>query len=136
VDVDVVLIAYEKAGIYLDRLMRADYAERPDTYDTADDNNPRNPFFTRRVRNLFTYLKNTGKIVRARGTPAVGDLIFYDRQGAKRSPCHVVLVSRITDDGRVLVIDASMRGGVKQVTEGAVRQRGYEPVYYGELLSY
>ena len=136
VDIDVVNIAYEKAGIYLDRLMAEDYAKNPDTYDIMNDNTPKNPFFRRRVRNLFIFLENTNRLARAHRLPAPGDLIFYSHPEAKRRPAHVVLVTRVTNDDRVFVMQGSMKHGLKEVLESDVRERGFEPMHYGELLGY
>jgi len=135
-DVDVIVISYEMAGIYLPRLMRADHAEHPDTYDVGNDNTPENSFFVRRVRNLFVLVQNLDMLERARGLPNTADIVFYDKPGEKQSPCHVALVSRITDDDRVFVIEGSVKHGVKELPEDNLKKRGYEPVYYGQLLSY
>ena len=98
--IDVPKIAYEKAGIYFEQLLREDYKKHRVYYNQEIGNDPSSKFFFRRVRNLYDYCKANNKLIKNCMTPQKGDLIFYGRW-------HIALVGEVYKDGTYDKIESS-----------------------------
>ncbi|MCO7125383.1 DUF1287 domain-containing protein [Sporolactobacillus shoreicorticis] len=99
--IDVPRIAYADAGISLDQLLKNDYAQHPNHYQTQNGTNtPATPYFYRRVRNVYDYAKANGMLVRRASKPKIGDIVFYSRY-------HATLVVGTHKDGTYDEVSAS-----------------------------
>lgn len=96
---DIPDIAYAKAGLSLENLLKDDYKAHPEHYNTKNGTNtPSTIFFFRRVENYYAYCKYNNKLIVKCATPKAGDLIFYG-QG------HVSLISEVHSDGTINEIE-------------------------------
>jgi uncharacterized protein YijF (DUF1287 family) len=99
--IDVPRIAYADAGISLDQLLKNDYTQHPDHYQTqGGTNTPATPYFYRRVRNVYDYARANGMLVSNAEKPKVGDIVFYSRY-------HATLVVGTHKDGTYDEVSAS-----------------------------
>ena len=74
---DIPKIAYEKAGIDFETLLREDYKIHKDYYGFENGNNtPSTSFFFRRTRNLYSYCKANNKLILNCKTPKPCDILW------------------------------------------------------------
>jgi len=99
--IDVPRIAYAKAGVDLDSLLRQDYSVHRNYYSReSSGNTPDTPFFVRRVRNLLSYCRANGKMLPESAEPRPGDLVFPNDM-------HVVMVTEIDGKGYWRLVENS-----------------------------
>jgi len=99
--IDVPRLAYARAGMDLDALLRRDYAV-PREYSRKESagNTPDTPFFFRRVRNLRSYCRANGKMLLEGAEPRPGDLVFFGIM-------HVAMVTEVDGKGYFRLIENS-----------------------------
>ncbi|MFD2045457.1 DUF1287 domain-containing protein [Ornithinibacillus salinisoli] len=98
--IDVPRIVFGQAGISLAQLLRDDFEESPEHYETDEGSNtPDTPFFYRRVRNVYDYAKGNDLLIRQADTPQIGDIVFYGRY-------HATLVTYVHEDGTYDEVEA------------------------------
>lgn len=91
--VDIPRISYQQAGIYFEPMLREDFKIHPEYYNTEDGiNTPSSEFFSRRVRNLYSYCEANNKLIKNCKTPMPGDFVFYGKN-------HIALVVEVHNDG-------------------------------------
>lgn len=99
--IDVPRIAYAKAGIDMDSMLRADYKIHKQFYwHDGAPNTPESGFFVRRVRNLLAYCRANGKLIMDAPEPRPGDLVIYGMM-------HVAMVSDTDGKGNVRIIETA-----------------------------
>jgi len=92
--IDIPNIAYKKAGIDFENLLRKDYKVNKNFYSYENGiNTPVTSFFFRRTRNLYSYCKANNKLIRKYKFPKAGDLIF------NKAKTHISMVTEVHDDG-------------------------------------
>jgi hypothetical protein len=90
---DIPKIAYEKAGIDFEILLREDYKRHKEYYNSEKGNNtPSTSFFYRRTRNLYSYCKANNKLILNCNSPRPCDLIFYGQ-------VHIAIVTEVHNNG-------------------------------------
>lgn len=100
---DVPNIAYAKAGLSFEKLLKEDYKLHPEHYNSKNwTNTPSTIFFFRRVENFYAYCKYNNRLIINCKTPKVGDLIFYG-QG------HVSIISEVHSDGTINEIETNRK---------------------------
>jgi uncharacterized protein YijF (DUF1287 family) len=130
---DVPNIAYGLSGYSIKLALAQDFRKNPSAYDARHGNNPANPYFHRRARNLYAFFKSRGKLKAAdAGKPKVGDLAFY-RKTPKGYIAHVALVSQVTNQGYKLIESAPKTLFVQEVSAQSPIERGWILVGFGQL---
>jgi uncharacterized protein YijF (DUF1287 family) len=98
--IDVPRIAYGQAGISLASLLKSDFEQNPEHYQTEGGiNTPDTPFFYRRVRNVYSYAQGNGMLIEKATEPKVGDIVFYGKY-------HATLVVSVHEDGTYDEVEA------------------------------
>lgn len=122
--IDVPRLAYADAGLYFEPLLRDDFEQHPEHYDTqAGTNTPATRFFFRRVHNLQAWCATNGRMVSPCKEPRVGDLIFY-------GSFHITMVSGAYPDGTIDEIETAPWTGI--VVEH--HRKRWIPMGVGRLL--
>jgi len=99
--IDVVNLSFEKAGIFLEKELRECYKENPSAFVNRNWDVPKNPFFARRVKNLYEYCKEKGFLLDMKeGKLQPGDILFFGQR-------HTALVKSISEGGIYTVVEAS-----------------------------
>ena len=90
---DIPRIAYQNAGLSIELLLKDDYTNHPEFYNSENGNNlPNTPFFFRRTRNLYSYCQANGRLFVNCKNPKPGDVIFHGR-------FHISIITEIHKDG-------------------------------------
>lgn len=129
---DVPNIAYGLAGFSWKHALAEDFFRHPKAYHPLNGNNPNNPYFHRRARNLYTWFSQQGKLMPASYIPAIGDLVFYKKQGQKYIS-HVALVINTTDNGYRLLESAPKTLFAQEVNDTSPIERGWVFSGYGKV---
>jgi len=130
---DVPNIAYGLSGFSLRRMLKTDYEKNSSAYDTRSANNPRNPHFHRRARNLYACLKSNGRYIPPDGTPHVGDLVFYTST-SQSYVSHVTLVTAVGEHGYSVMESAPWPIFAQETSGSAPIKRGLVLVGFGRIL--
>ncbi|MGE5480713.1 MAG: DUF1287 domain-containing protein [Chloroflexota bacterium] len=121
---DVPRIAYRKAGLSLDVLLREDYAKNKDNYNPEKGINlPNTDYFFRRTRNLYAYCEGNGKLIKNCLKPRPGDVLFYGRY-------HITLVIEVNPDGTINEVESAPE--TIFITEH--KNKKWRPMDVGRLL--
>lgn len=129
---DVPNLAYGEAGYSLQAMLEADFKAHPNAYNTANGNEPGNPYFHRRARNLFAYFNANKRILPPDSKPHVGDLAFY-HQNPGTYASHVALVTAVDGDS-YRVMESAPETIVAQEVEGSSpRNRGWKLMGFGRM---
>lgn len=91
---DVPNIAFGQEGYSWQEVLAEDFKQHPAAYNSGNGNNPDNPFFHRRARNLYSYFKANKRLKPVDSLPSAGDLVFY-RKSEKGYIAHVALVTEV-----------------------------------------
>jgi uncharacterized protein YijF (DUF1287 family) len=83
------------SGFSIKLALAEDFKQNPSAYNSENGNNPRNPYFHRRARNLYAYFKSQDRLMPTNYKPSIGDLVFY-KKAQNGYISHVALVSEIT----------------------------------------
>ncbi len=122
--IDVPRIAYAKAGIDFEPLLKKDFTINKSYYDVeGGSNTPESPFFSRRVRNYYAFFEANNQLIKQCKQPQVGDLVFYGRY-------HVALVSGVHEDGTYNEIETAPWTGF--VVEH--KNKNWVPIDVGRML--
>jgi uncharacterized protein YijF (DUF1287 family) len=130
---DVPNIAYGRAGFSFEAALRSDFKKHPEAYDSSHGNDPRNPYFHRRARNLFSYFKSTGSFIPPNGVSQVADLVFY-RRSNNDVVSHVALVSEVTESDFRVVESSRQTATTREVSGESVESRGWVLAGFGRQL--
>lgn len=124
--IDVPVRAYRAAGVSLPDILKESAWAHPDWFKIDPGNSPRDPFFTRRVRNYHD-LFSRHPALEAADSPQPGDLAFFGRW-------HIGLVTEAGSDGRWKAVEATPRrwGTVEAGDEALTRSWG-KPDFFGRL---
>jgi len=120
--IDLVNLAYEKAGIYFERELRKFYKQKPYYFSYRKWNNPYDPDFARRVRNFRAYCRGKGFLLKKGEPLQPGDLVIFG-QG------HIAIIEKVKGDDYT-VIEASgkkyftMRASKKDIYERSLERYG------------
>lgn len=129
---DVPNIAYGKSGYSLETLLRQSYKSNPSFYDSRDGNNPDNPFFHRRARNLYSYFESVQALKPTSYSPQVGDLVFY-RKTTKGYIAHVALVTELYNGGYKIMESAPKTILAQEVKMLSPIKRGWILAGFGKM---
>jgi len=130
---DVPNIAYGQAGYSLKASLKEDFAKNPAAYDASNGNNPKNPYFHRRARNLYAYFKSIQELKPISYEPEVGDLVFY-RKTERGYISHVALVSEATDKEYKIIESAPRTIVTQEVGMNSPIKRGWILAGFGRIL--
>lgn len=131
---DIPNIAYGLAGYSWQQVLKKDFSEHPDAYNTADNNNPRNPYFHRRARNLHAYFNANNRLMPSSYKPVEGDLIFY-RKTPNGYVAHVALVTAVSETGYKLMESAPKTIIAQEVDHVSPINRGWIFAGFGSVYS-
>lgn len=124
---DVVVYAYEKAGIYLGLEMRELYKKKPKIFYGYRWNNPTDDNFARRMRNLRVYCKY-GDFMLKDGEPLQpGDIIMFS-QG------HIALIEKVKGGDFTTIESSSKKIFTTRTTKDDIMKRSFEK--YGEEVAF
>lgn len=129
---DVPNIAYGMAGYSLETLLRESYKKNQKFYDSSNGNNPSNPFFHRRARNLYSYFKSIQSLMPTSYQPKPGDLVFY-RKTANGYIAHVALVTEADENGYKLMESAPKTILAQEVDNLSPIKRGWILAGFGKM---
>lgn len=129
---DVPNIAYGLSGYSLKLALAKDYKKNPSVYDSRDGNNPGNPYFHRRARNIYAYFKSIGQLMPSSYNPSVGDLAFY-KNTKNGYIAHIALVIGETEAGYKLIESAPKTVLVQEVSNSSPIERGWVLSGYGKV---
>jgi inner membrane protein len=119
---DVLWRLFESVGILLGTEMGEDFVSHPENYV----NTPASDNFDRDPRNIANWLQHTNRLEMdpAASRDQIGDILFFDHD-------IVTVVTGFTNEGKALVIDATIDRPVDEITleqfvqyQGPVRARG------------
>lgn len=132
--VDVPVLAYWNAGYSLKSVLEEDFKKHPQAYDTRDGNQPGNPFFHRRARNVYAYCLANRTLLMAGQKPRPGDVVFYARRPGG-AIIHIALISDVREDGSYAVIEASPElWWTREVPSKDTEGRSWVPIGIGRLI--
>lgn len=129
---DVPNIAYGRAGYSFVDALNNDFAKHKSFYNSADGNNPKNPYFHRRARNLYAFFQANENLAKPSYKPQVGDLAFY-KKAQQSYVSHVALVSKVTADGYYLIESAPKTVFAAEVSADSPLQRGWLLLGFGKM---
>ncbi|WP_284380334.1 CHAP domain-containing protein [Litoribrevibacter albus] len=129
---DVPNIAYGKAGYSFKILLEKSFNQSPDFYDSSNGNNPSNPFFHRRARNLFSYFQSIDSLKSVSYSPQTGDLVFY-RKSQNGYIAHVALVTEVFDGGYRVMESAPKTLFAQEVDMESPIERGWILAGFGKV---
>jgi len=129
---DVPNIAYGRSGYSLKAMLEKDFAVHGLAYSSEVDNSPRNKFFHRRAKNLFSYFVANGHLMPPNSTPTVGDLAFY-RNTTNGGITHVALVTNVENIGYHIMESAPETIFAKEEPSGAPIKRGMILAGFGRM---
>ena len=129
---DVPNIAYGNAGYSLETLLRDSFNKNPSFYDSSNRNDPSNPFFHRRARNLYSYFQSIQSLKPTSYKPNPGDLAFY-RKTQNGYITHVALVTEIDEEGYRLMESAPKTILAQEVDMHSPIRRGWILAGFGKM---
>lgn len=129
---DVPNLAYGLAGYSLQSMLEADFKMHPSAYPTANGNEPGNPYFHRRARNLHAYFKANGRALPPEARPKVGDLAFYDHDRTG-DISHVALVTAVEGDNYLVMESAPETFFAQELPGTSVIDRGWLLIGFGRM---
>lgn len=129
---DVPNLAFGLAGYSLQSMLEDDFKVHPSTYQTANGNEPGNPYFHRRARNLHAYFKANGRALPPDARPRVGDLAFYDHD-LSGGISHVALVTEIDGDSYHVMESAPETFFAQELPGASVIRRGWLLIGFGRM---
>jgi len=129
---DIPDIAYGNAGYSFEVLMRNSFRKNPAYFDSANGNNPDNPFFHRRARNLYAYFASIQSLKPASYTPQAGDLVFY-RKTPSGYIAHVALVTAVSEEGYKIMESAPRTVLAQEVDMLSPISRGWILAGFGKV---
>lgn len=129
---DVPNIAYGQAGYSLETLLKQSYKNNPSFYNSNNGNNPSNPFFHRRARNLYAYFKSIQALMPASYQPKPGDMAFY-KKTKNGYIAHVALVTQANDKGYKLMESAPKTLLAQEVDGLSPINRGWILAGFGKM---
>lgn len=129
---DVPNIAFGLSGYSLKKQLAEHFKINPNAYHTANGNNPSNPYFHRRARNLYAYFNSVGRLAPTGYQPSVGDPVFY-RRSSKGWINHVALVTSVSDESYQVVESAPKTVFVQEVDGRSPLKRGWILAGFGRL---
>lgn len=129
---DVPNIAYGLAGFSWKKALSRDFLRTPSAYQSSNGNNPGNPYFHRRARNLYAWFRSQGKLMPNSYKPSIGDLVFYRKQ-EKGYISHVALVMKVDSDGYTLMESAPKTLIAQEVSGDSPIERGWILSGYGKV---
>ncbi len=129
---DVPNIAYGLAGYSFKTALKRDFYRNPNAYNSSNGNNPNNPYFHRRSRNLFAYFKSINSLMPISYKANVGDLVFY-RKSKKGYISHVALVTEVTSHGYRIMESAPKTLFAQEVDANSPIERGWLLAGFGKV---
>lgn len=129
---DIPIIAYGLSGLSWKEMLERDFAKHATYYDTRNGNTPRNTYFHRRARNLYSYFVANQRLVAGTDVPNRGDLAFY-RKGNHGRISHVALVTEVSKTGYRVMESAPKTVFAREVDQDSPRKRGWILVGFGRV---
>lgn len=129
---DVPNIAYGLSGFSWKNALEKDFVRNPGAYQTANSNNPSNPYFHRRARNLYAWFRSKGKLMPNTYKPKAGDLVFY-KKNEQSYIAHVALVTENNEDGYTIMESAPKILIAQEVSGDSPTKRGWILSGYGKV---
>lgn len=129
---DVPNIAYGTQGYSWKKILENDFQFHPGAYDSEEGNNPDNPYFHRRARNLFAYFKANNRLMDENYQPAPGDLVFY-RKTEKGYIAHVTLVTELVGESFLVMESAPKTVFAQEVEADSPLNRGWIFAGFGKV---
>lgn len=131
---DIPVLAYRKAGLSIRDLLAADFKVHPSAYSPQKGNNPSNPYFSRRARNLFAFCQANNRLYPTTEPPLVADVVFY-KKPEQNTITHIALVTRVDEHGNYWLMEATPGTLVAQEQSHAqIESRGWTPQGFGRFL--
>lgn len=125
--IDLINLAYEKAGIYFEKELKDYYYKKKEIFKNKSWNNPSDRCFARRVENFEAYCKDRGFILKDDKNLKPGDLVSFKGR-------HIAMIEKVLDNGDFIAIEAAgkryftMRTDKKGLYERNIKRYG-SPVF-------
>jgi uncharacterized protein YijF (DUF1287 family) len=129
---DVPNIAFGLEGYSWKKVLEKDFLVHSSAYDTSNGNNPNNPYFPRRARNLYAYFKANNKLRTGSHQPSPGDLVFY-RKTENGYIAHVALVTEVGKNGYKIMESAPKTIFAQEVDGQSPIERGWIFTGFGKV---
>jgi hypothetical protein len=127
---DVPRLAYLNAGYSIDKEMAEDYKTHPEHYRKGEIPGP---YFARRVRNIYDFLKAKNQVLSLDETPRPGDVVFYG--GKARKPCHIAMIVRVIDKHKYYLIESIPQSRLSKELSNAEIEKRSVPIAFGRILN-
>lgn len=124
---DVVVYAYEKAGIYLALEMKRLYRKKPKIFYGYRWNNPHDENFSRRMRNVRAYCREKGYMLKKGAALMPGDIVMF-------SNGHIALIETTDGDDFTTIESSSKKIITMRTTKADIYRRSFEK--YGEEVAF
>ncbi len=125
-------IAFGQAGYSFKTLLKKSYEKNPEAYNSSNGNNPKNPYFHRRARNLSAYFNSIDSLMPTTYKPAVGDLVFY-KKSENGYVAHVAVVTEISENSYKVMESAPKTVLAQEVGMQSPIDRGWILTGFGKL---
>ena len=129
---DIIDISFGLSGYSWKQILRKDFEQHTDAYDSRDGNNPNSHYFHRRARNLYAYFKANDKLAPSEYVPSPGDLVFY-RKSNMGMVGHVALVTDVMGTGYRIMESAPRTIFAQEVNQQSPLDRGWILAGFGRM---
>jgi len=129
---DVVDISYGLSGYSWRQILQNDFIRHRSAYDVRDGNNPKNPYFHRRARNMYDFFKANHRLESSAYIPSPGDLVFY-RKANYGAVTHVALVTSVNNRHFMVMESAPRTLLAQEVDQTSPPSRGWVFAGFGRM---
>jgi len=123
--IDVINLAFEKAGVYFEKELRDCYKKTPWYFSEKRWNNPWDKNFARRVKNFRAYCRAKGYILKQGKKIKPGDIVMFGTG-------HIALVESVEKDDFTVIESAGKRIITMRAKKTGLYKRNVER--YGEAV--
>lgn len=117
--IDLINLAYEKAGIYFEKELRDYYNKKKEIFKNRTWNNPKDRCFARRVENFEAYCKDRGFILKNDKNLQPGDLISFRGK-------HIAMIEKVFKDDFIAIEAAGKRYFTRRTYKKGLYERNIE----------
>ncbi|HPD18474.1 MAG TPA: thrombospondin type 3 repeat-containing protein [Candidatus Goldiibacteriota bacterium] len=114
--IDLINLAYEKAGIYFEKELRDYYYKKKEIFKNRRWNNPDDRCFARRVINFEAYCRDRGFMLKNDEKLRPGDLISFMGR-------HIVMVEKVMDNDFIVIESSGKRYFTRRTNKKELYER-------------
>ena len=123
--VDVIITAYEHAGIYFEKELRDYYKKHPRVFSYRSWNNPYDGNFARRTRNFRSYFASRGMLLKKDEPLMPGDIVMF---GAG----HIAMIEKVNGDDYTVFEASGLKVVSQRASKADIMKRSLER--YGDVV--